>query len=221
MSAQTLTYRCPHCGTPAEVDLHSADEMLTCPNGACRKPFRAEAPVAEPVPELVIPPGMKTAPPPTAPAVPAADAESDLQTIRLLMFRRYPVRCLVYGLLLAVGLAGLIGGVFAGSPLLALAGLALAGFIAGRVLLWWLRTKNTTLKITTQRCILENGLFTKESVEVARQDVVDLSVNQSVLGRMLNVGDVLISANGGKNKRIIQVMAVPNPEAVARRIRDR
>ena len=46
-----LTYRCPHCGTAMEVDPRLAEEMLTCPNEACGKPFRADVPSAEPLPE--------------------------------------------------------------------------------------------------------------------------------------------------------------------------
>jgi hypothetical protein len=46
---QTLTYRCPHCGTPVEVDATAEGSLLNCPAVGCGKPFRVALPVAEPI----------------------------------------------------------------------------------------------------------------------------------------------------------------------------
>lgn len=82
----TLTYRCPYCCTPLEVDAIADGSVVNCPAPGCGKPFRVAVPVAEPVSpsgnfaspvsptsdaqqpkHIVLPPG--TEPPPPAPAV--------------------------------------------------------------------------------------------------------------------------------------------------------
>jgi uncharacterized membrane protein YdbT with pleckstrin-like domain len=126
----------------------------------------------------------------------------------------------VYLLLGALAIWGIAAGLTWDWPLLWITGLIVLAVVGYRAVAWWLRSRNTALRITSTKCILENGVFAKETVEVPREDVVDLQVSQSLLGRMLNVGDILIRASKGEQTRLIRVMAVPDPEAVARLIRD-
>jgi hypothetical protein len=76
---QTLTYRCPHCGTALEVDPCAEGSLLICPSPACGKPFRVAVPVAEPIDKptnLALPPGVDP-PEPVLKARPAPPCPPD------------------------------------------------------------------------------------------------------------------------------------------------
>jgi hypothetical protein len=78
---QTLTYRCPHCGIPVEVDATAEGSLLTCPAVGCGKPFRVALPVAEPITQpmsVVTPAGMVplSTSSPEQPAIPQPAAQA-------------------------------------------------------------------------------------------------------------------------------------------------
>src|SRR5262249_43961904 len=102
MATDALTYSCPHCGTPVSSEQQVSNEVLTCPAPNCRKPFQAKVPVAEPVPErdLSAKATATLGQPPLSTSDRAANYEEELQTIRVHMVRRYPVRFLAYMLLI-------------------------------------------------------------------------------------------------------------------------
>jgi uncharacterized membrane protein YdbT with pleckstrin-like domain/DNA-directed RNA polymerase subunit RPC12/RpoP len=219
MSAAKMTYQCPHCGSAVAVASRQIEETLSCPE--CGRPFKPDVPLARQQPDLILPGGERAAANSAAPAASSAQAGAEVHSFHLAMVRRYPIRALGYGLLIAAGLTGAIAGLVQEFPLLTYPALVIAVLAAYRLTAWWLRTRNTTLHITPDKCVLENGVFQKETLEVPRQDVVDLQVSQSTWGRWANVGDIMIqaAANGGDKSRIIRVMAVQDPGAVARLIR--
>src|SRR5262245_21551509 len=105
-TGQLITYRCPHCQQPVDVELKPENELLVCPNPNCQKPFKIDVPKAEPVPELLLPPGANghaakevAAPAPVA-KPPGEVPEETLRVIHLAMFRRYPFRCAGHFILL-------------------------------------------------------------------------------------------------------------------------
>src|SRR5688572_18899842 len=49
MQAQTMTYQCPHCRQPVEIDMPPENEMMACPNGACGQTFKIDVPAAQPM----------------------------------------------------------------------------------------------------------------------------------------------------------------------------
>jgi membrane protein YdbS with pleckstrin-like domain len=55
MTVQTMTYRCPHCNQPVDVEMGPANETLVCPNPQCQKPFKVEVPTAQPEPQPATP----------------------------------------------------------------------------------------------------------------------------------------------------------------------
>src|SRR5262245_14685082 len=57
MTMQTLTYRCPHCNGPVEVEAHAGKEVMVCPHENCGKPFQVEIPSAEPISATALPSG--------------------------------------------------------------------------------------------------------------------------------------------------------------------
>ncbi len=218
---QTLTYRCPHCQQPVEVEVHPENELLVCPNPGCRKPFKVDVPTAEPVKEpLILPPGHEEAAHPAAPpAQPATEPpEEIIQTVRVAMFRRYPFRCLGYILFLVASLGGVLIAAMNDSTTWVVICLVLTAVLAGRLFWWWLRMQNTLLTITNKRCILESGVFTKKVADLPVTDIEDIQIHQSFVQDMLNVGDLTLLSHKGELQRFV-IMAVPAPKDVAARIR--
>jgi hypothetical protein len=221
MIAQPLTYRCPHCGKALEVDPSIGDELLICPSEKCGKPFKAEVPIANPSPPLIVPKpdGQLTAA--EAPAATSASElprkEEEIARIPLSMFRRYPFRLLAYLLLTGAGVALLVYGIATDRLVLQLAGVGAVAFTLYRLLAWWLRVKSTSVTLTNQRCLLQMGLFRKRAAEVQLEHVTDVQVRQSLFGRILNVGDVVLVSDEGEMKQVL-LLGVPDPRSFAEKI---
>jgi uncharacterized membrane protein YdbT with pleckstrin-like domain len=223
MTAQTVTYRCPHCNQMVDVDVHGDHELLVCPNPNCQKPFKVDVPTAQPASELILPSDLHetvpTSPTPLAAVPPAEVEEKALQSVRLEMFRRYPWRCLGYDLLIVVGLLGGLYYLLAGWHFLALVLFVVAGIAAYRLGSWWLRMKHISLMITNKRCVLETGIFTRQVTEMPLDEIADIQVRQTFLQKWMNVGDLVLLSHKGEEHRMI-VMAVPSPKEVAAHIRE-
>jgi membrane protein YdbS with pleckstrin-like domain len=239
----TLTFHCPHCNATLEAGPTSADEVALCPS--CHQTFKLELPCSnqEPAPALLLPRGVEpppVAPPVAAPLPPAATAapavapavgaatpavaapvveqpESVGEVIHVSMVRRYPGRCLTYFVVTVACIAGIVWSLDQNYTILAMVGGAVLAFVAFRFGTWWLRMHHTTLTITDRRAIIETGLFTRDAVEIGRKDVIDVHVSQGPIMRVLNVGDLVIRSDAGTRKEIV-LMAVPDPDNVARKI---
>jgi hypothetical protein len=236
---RTLTYRCPHCGIPVEVDATAEGSLLTCPAAGCGKPFRVALPVAEPIttpvsvgtPAGVAPlatfpaprsattqPAAPVAALPIAPtpAVPVIEQETPGPTIHLSMARRYPLRCFAYLLVEAVGLTGIIYGVMWEWHWLTILAGGLTAFFAVRFLAWWARMRCVTLALTSKRLILTTGVFSRDSTEIDLSDVVDHHFHQSLLMHWLDVGDLAIVSK--PDNRQLVIMAIPQPGSVGQHL---
>ena len=71
------------------------------------------------------------------------------------------------------------------------------------VLAWPMITKETTeLVITNRRIIAKFGLISRYTIEINLSKVESISVSQSILGRILNYGDLQIIGTGGTREPI-------------------
>jgi len=64
----------------------------------------------------------------------------------------------------------------------------------------------TELAITTQRVIAKTGLISRKTMELNLPKVESLTVNQSVFGRMLDFGTVVVSGTGGNKTPIPSII---------------
>jgi DNA-directed RNA polymerase subunit RPC12/RpoP len=225
MQAQLLTYKCPNCGQPIDVDAAQAEQTITCPNPLCHKPFKLEEPAAQAIPKLVISPGLahelpQESAPADGQASGAADVETDLLTVHPLMLRRYPFRSITYGLLSVVGLGLLLASLIKGGLLLGLLGLVMAAFGTFKLAVWWLRMIGTSVTVTTKRTLVRTGALHSQITEAPHTEVADIEVHQSLLGRLMGVGDIAIVTHAKDNKGIL-LMGLPHPEDIAQQIRTR
>ena len=105
-----------------------------------------------------------------------------------------------------------MSGVAAAVPMLVLACLAGAG-VMGIVALYlsfkaWFHRWTTETDVTNMRVVHKTGFIQRRTFEMALDKIESVDVNQSILGRMLNYGDVTI--NGvGEGRETIRTIASP------------
>ncbi len=59
-----------------------------------------------------------------------------------------------------------------------------------------MRLKSTEIAVTTRRLIVKHGLVQRKTIEVNIQRVESLQVEQSVWGRLLNHGTLVVAGTG-------------------------
>ncbi|ABA56695.1 hypothetical protein Noc_0162 [Nitrosococcus oceani ATCC 19707] len=81
------------------------------------------------------------------------------------------------------------------------------------ILLWmYIKTKMDKLTIKTDEIVWMHGLLNKSYTEINMSSVRTVKVNQSVLQRMLNAGDVAIYTAGDNPEVVIR--GLPEPDKV-------
>ena len=83
-------------------------------------------------------------------------------------------------------------------PLLAL-GLLLLPFLGLGLLFWlaaYIRYKTTELGVTDKKIIAKFGFIKRDTIELLLPKVESIQVTQSILGRMLNYGSIVVSGAG-------------------------
>lgn len=69
----------------------------------------------------------------------------------------------------------------------------------GAIIAWfraWLRRATTELAVTDRRVIFKRGLVRRHTVEMNMDKVESVDVDQSILGRIFNYGDVTVRGTG-------------------------
>ncbi len=211
----SLNYRCPLCDSIFSVSAQQVGTQIECPK--CSIPIRIDAPVAIAVRSNGDRP----------------DRTSDERTIvsvHPVMLRAHPFRFLLLVALFIGGIAfTVIGSRYLGKleatrnssqiyATLIGAGIAATGLIG--LIVWYIANLGTTLTITTNRTRLVRGLIARSSSEVQHDDVRNIQVNQGIIQRMINVGDLAISSSGQDDLEIA-VNGIASPERLASEIRRR
>ena len=95
--------------------------------------------------------------------------------------------------------------------------LAVVGLII--LLVWYLRTRGTTLTVTTEQITLRRGLVSKYTNDVFHENVRNIIVRQSAFQRMMGTGYIGISSSGQSGIEI-EVNGIPDPDRVKQLIDD-
>jgi uncharacterized membrane protein YdbT with pleckstrin-like domain len=69
------------------------------------------------------------------------------------------------------------------------------------------RRASTEFAVTDQRVIYKTGLLGRHTLEMNRSKVESVDVDQSILGRLLNYGTIIVRGTGGSLEPIRQVAA--------------
>jgi len=101
-----------------------------------------------------------------------------------------PLACLAIASLAAlsieandVGAAGFVAFIFGGFGV----------FFSLRALIDWLTTE---IAVTTHRVVYKRGLIARDTIEINFNRIEGLDIKQSILGRLLNFGTVIIRGTG-------------------------
>ncbi len=96
--------------------------------------------------------------------------------------------------------------VAAGIPSLVLACWAAAAVIAIAALYWtvrgWFHRLTTETDVTDRRVVHKTGFIKRRTFEIALDKIESVDVDQTILGRILNYGDVTIMGVGEGRQRI-------------------
>lgn len=89
----------------------------------------------------------------------------------------------------------------------------LAAGVIGLVALYftlaaWFRRWTTETDVTTLRVVHKEGFITRRTFEISIDKVASVSVDQSIMGRVLNYGNVIIE-NMGDDEQKIETIAAP------------
>lgn len=85
------------------------------------------------------------------------------------------------------------------------------------LLVWWLRTRGTTLIVTNRRTIFEQGLFARSSNEVLHEHIRNIVVEQTFFERIFRTGKIGISSAAQADMEI-EAAGIPDPNMVKRLI---
>jgi uncharacterized membrane protein YdbT with pleckstrin-like domain len=90
--------------------------------------------------------------------------------------------------------------------------LATAAVVALVGLYWfviaWFRRWTTETDVTNLRVVHKTGFITRKTFEISIDKVASVQVDQSIMGRVLNYGDVVIE-NMGDDRQKIEMIAAP------------
>ena len=78
-------------------------------------------------------------------------------------------------------------------------------FGLGSLIRGWIERRTTEIAVTNKRTITKTGLIKRETMELNHQKVESYAVDQSVLGRLLGFGTLLVTGTGGNTNRIKNV----------------
>ena len=102
--------------------------------------------------------------------------------------------------LLLWAVAGVLAGLLPSAPALHFLVLTVAAivFIIGTILLAraWFHRVTTEIAVTDRRIIYKRGFVRRYTVEMHMDKVESVDVDQSILGRLLDYGDVIIHGTG-------------------------
>ena len=100
-------------------------------------------------------------------------------------------------------------------------GILLTPVLVGLIILFklWYKVNGLSYRLTTQRLFIGHGLLAEKFDELELYRVKDVTVNQSVLQRMLGYGNLTVLSNDDSNPVLI-LEGIEDPAAVKETLRD-
>lgn len=80
-----------------------------------------------------------------------------------------------------------------------------AGLLA--VLVAIIRRQSSDFAVTNKRVMMKVGVFSTRSVEILLGKIEAIAVHQSLLGRMLDYGDIVVTGTGGTEEAFSSIQA--------------
>jgi uncharacterized membrane protein YdbT with pleckstrin-like domain len=71
----------------------------------------------------------------------------------------------------------------------------------------WLERRSSEFAVTNRRVIIKLGFFSTRSVELLLPKIEGIAVTQSLFGRMLGYGEIVVTGSGGTQERFDHIQA--------------
>ncbi|MGD1713351.1 PH domain-containing protein [Hydrocoleum sp. CS-953] len=81
------------------------------------------------------------------------------------------------------------------------------------LLIWWIKSQNTTLIVTDKRTILQQGLLSRYTNEVMHVHIRNIQIQQNMMERLFNIGTIKI-ASAGTGDIEISISGIPAPNRI-------
>jgi uncharacterized membrane protein YdbT with pleckstrin-like domain len=136
------------------------------------------------------------------------------------MIRSRPFTTLLAVALVPLGIVvALMGGGFVpgSAPVAGVGGLAIAAFAFLTLLTWFVRAKSDRLVIKDDEIVWTHGLMSKEYTEISMGSVRTTRVDQTLLQRIMNAGDIQIFTSGDNPELVVK--GLPDPAEIRRLIK--
>lgn len=75
--------------------------------------------------------------------------------------------------------------------------------------IWYIQSKAEKLTITKTHIIYRRGILRKDQVEVPKKEIRKIKTNQSLLQRMLGMGELSLTTSGDTTEIVISGFAYP------------
>lgn len=141
------------------------------------------------------------------------------------MLRTHPfATVLLFVLLLAGIVLAIVSGAVSASlglpaQIVGIAGMAMVAVAFVWLLIWFVSTKMDHLAITDDEVVWSHGLINKQYTEISMSSVRTTRVQQSLMQRIMNAGDIMIFTAGDNAE--LYVRGLPEPNRIRELIQDK
>ena len=77
----------------------------------------------------------------------------------------------------------------------------------------WMNSKTAVYTITTRSVIVKKGIAATDTTNIDIKDIRSLNVRQTIIGKIVNIGDIHIGTTGTSGTEI-QINGVPKPNQI-------
>ncbi len=215
-----IEFRCDRCDRTISAEEGEAGGKMECPycGDMNRVPRKGDGSVAERgvVGSATVDATGRSVDRAAAAGLPAdSGPEERVMMVRPSIWRGWPA--LSIGLLLAPVAGSIVTMVLVTNGRMTAGAIALgigAAVAWLPLLVWWLiATVGVSLEITNKRTVAHRGLLSRSTSEVLHDHVRNIQIDQTLLDRIMGVGDIGISSSGQDGIEIA-VRQVPRPDRV-------
>jgi membrane protein YdbS with pleckstrin-like domain/DNA-directed RNA polymerase subunit RPC12/RpoP len=209
-----MRFNCPRCGQHLSVDESGAGMTVSCPN--CSEHIEIPRRKAPPPPAPLPPPFFAPRHTPQSLGVATSYAAEFLMPGEHVV---YSTRLhLAVSLPLFFCLAAALGLFFTKNAIAVAVGVVLLVFAVIPLAITSLITRATSeFAVTNKRVLIKTGWIRRNSLETLLTKIESIRVDQSVLGRMLDYGTIIISGTGGSKEPFHKIA---QPMMFRRRVQD-
>jgi uncharacterized membrane protein YdbT with pleckstrin-like domain len=71
----------------------------------------------------------------------------------------------------------------------------------------WLKRRTSEFAVTNKRVVVKLGVLSTRSLELLLPKIEAITVEQTLMGRLLGYGEIIVTGSGGTNERFVGIQA--------------